>query len=194
MTGPNTSGGSTGAPATGTAATGTGAAMGAQGGTAGQRQQPPRPYGHGSRSTDIAAVIGAHAGENKARAARAGADVRTVSSTVEGEPATIHNESIAQMRERVRREREAAEPTEFQASLVGRQPGEPAPGAVDTLAASGVRGATGADVGAGAGGGPGAGAGGVGGVTASSLAPAGGAASGTAGAGTTGTGGTAAAR
>jgi hypothetical protein len=118
----------------------------------GQGTGPTRKaFGHGSKETDVAYEIGAYAGEDKARAARASAGARTVPSRIPGEPPTIYNETIPQMRARVRTEREAAEPTAFQSSLIGRPPAEadamagPALGTVaGTLTGTGATGATGA--------------------------------------------------
>lgn len=100
-------------------------------------QQPQsKPYGHGSRESDVAAAINAHAGENRARDARAKSKARTVRSSIDGEPATIIGETVDEMRARVARERAEAEPTAFQASLIGRRPGEPRPGMIDNAGAS----------------------------------------------------------
>jgi hypothetical protein len=84
----------------------------------------PKPFGHGSKESAVASVIGAHAGEDKARAERDRRQVRVVKSRNPNEPPTIHGESIAEMRARVKREREAAPPTEFQRSLIGTRPGD----------------------------------------------------------------------
>lgn len=81
-------------------------------------------YGHGSRESDVAHVIGAYAGEDKARDERANAQVRETASPIDGEPATIDGETIDQMRKRVARERAEADPTPFQRSLTGRRPTE----------------------------------------------------------------------
>lgn len=95
---------------------------------------PPaaKPFGHGSKSSDVAHVIGAYAGEDKARAQRAQQPVRIVKSRNPNEPPTIFHETIAQMRARVKQEREAAEPTAFQRSLIGARPGD---ASVDEIAA-----------------------------------------------------------
>lgn len=117
----------------------------ANGGAAKAATKTPAAYGHGSKESAIGAHIGAYAGEDKARAARGANRVRTVASTVAGEAPTIHGESVAQMRARTKAEREAAEPTPFQQSLIGRRPG--AGGLADvSLASAGATANTGAGV------------------------------------------------
>lgn len=127
-----------------------------------------KAFGHGSKESDIGDVIGAYAGEDKARTASDTAGVRRFASSVAGEPDTIDGETVAQMRVRVKGEREAADPTPFQASIVGRRPGEVAPSLATATPITGSTGSAtsvpGTGVGTGASGttGSGAGAGGTG--------------------------------
>lgn len=93
---------------------------------------PAKPYGHGSRESDVAHVTGAYVGEEKARRDRDAAGVKTIRSTIDGEPPTIRGETVDQMRERVARERDEAPATAFQKSLTGRRPADMGAGAEGT--------------------------------------------------------------
>jgi hypothetical protein len=114
----------------GTPASGTGAGASSTGSTDSTGSTAKPTYGHGSRESDVAHVTGAYIGEEKAARDRANAGVRTIASTVPGEPPTIEGETVEQMRARVARERDAAEPTPFQRSLTGRRPADMGPAAL----------------------------------------------------------------
>jgi hypothetical protein len=72
------------------------------------------------RESDIAHRIGVVEQERRAVDARNANKVTRTPSAIAGEPDTISGETVEQMRDRVAAERAAAEPTEFQKSLIGR--------------------------------------------------------------------------
>lgn len=143
-------------------------------GTSGE-QTPPKTFGHGSKESDVGYVNGAFAMAERADRERSAAGNVRVVRRDEGGTETIVGETIPEMRARVAREREESGPTDFQRSILGRAPGQVAPGAgfADTsigtrnegTATGGTGLATGSSAGAaGAGAGAGVGAGAMGGT------------------------------
>lgn len=107
---------------------GTGGATSSSG--SGNANAPPQQrFGHGSKESDVGHVNGAFAMAQRAERERSAAGNVRVVRRDEGGKETIAGETVAEMRARVARERAAAGPTDFQRSMLGRVPGQSAPGA-----------------------------------------------------------------